>query len=410
MRVLVYPALMEIGGSQINAIEIADGIAALGHEVLFFGPSGDLVPMVKELGLEYSPAAVEGAWPSGKNMRRLTALVKDREIDLVHSYEWGPSLDLAFGPHRKFGTPMIITVMSMDIPQFLPRHLPLIAGTAQLAELERANRRQVYLLEPPVDLLSNSPSDPGRSRSRFGIEPGELVVTIVCRMTTHLEKFSGVVATANVLSRLAGVMPVRLLAVGDGPELPALRHLAARINQSAGRDVVVVAGAMLDPRPAYNAADVIVGMGSSALKGMAFSKPLIVQGQRGFWKLLDQTTLPAFLADGWYGDGGDGEPILEGILMTLFKDAGLREKFGRFGRSVVEERFGLGCAIAKQAAIYDEVLNGVHDQRERAVSLRRAAFGVAKYKAEAKADRAWSKSKRILSGGRSRLYHAGPVR
>ena len=43
MRILVYPAKMEIGGSQLNAIELARGVAELGHDVLLFGPTGPLV-------------------------------------------------------------------------------------------------------------------------------------------------------------------------------------------------------------------------------------------------------------------------------------------------------------------------------------------------------------------------------
>ena len=66
-----------------------------------------------------------------------------------------------------------------------------------------------------------------------------------------------------------------------------------------GRDVVLVTGALLDPRPAYAAADIVIGMGSSALKGMAFGKPLVVQGEQGFWKLLEPATLPIFLAQGF---------------------------------------------------------------------------------------------------------------
>ena len=40
-----------------------------------------------------------------------------------------------------------------------------------------------------------------------------------------------------------------------------------------GRDAVVLTGAMLDPRPAYAAADVVIGMGGSSLRGMASASP-----------------------------------------------------------------------------------------------------------------------------------------
>jgi hypothetical protein len=48
MRVLVYPHLMEVGGSQHNAIELADSVAEAGHEVVLFAPRGDLCAIARE--------------------------------------------------------------------------------------------------------------------------------------------------------------------------------------------------------------------------------------------------------------------------------------------------------------------------------------------------------------------------
>ena len=52
--------------------------------------------------------------------------------------------------------------------------------------------------------------------------------------------------------------------------------------QTAGRQVVLLTGEIADPRPAYAAADVVVGQGGSALRGMAFGKPLVVVGEGRF--------------------------------------------------------------------------------------------------------------------------------
>ena len=64
--------------------------------------------------------------------------------------------------------------------------------------------------------------------------------------------------------------PLRLIIVGDGEVRSELNRLAAETNAKLGRTAVVLAGALLDPRPAYAAADVVVGMGGSPLGGMAY--------------------------------------------------------------------------------------------------------------------------------------------
>ena len=46
-------------------------------------------------------------------------------------------------------------------------------------------------------------------------------------------------------------------------------------------------------------------MGGSALRSLAFSKPLVVQGESGFWQLLTEATVDDFLWTGWYGVGAD---------------------------------------------------------------------------------------------------------
>ena len=43
MRILVYPHDLAIGGSQINAVDLAAGAAAAGHAVVIYGRPGPLV-------------------------------------------------------------------------------------------------------------------------------------------------------------------------------------------------------------------------------------------------------------------------------------------------------------------------------------------------------------------------------
>src|ERR1700680_2468459 len=77
-------------------------------------------------------------------------------------------------------------------------------------------------------------------------------------------------------------------------------------NARAGRKVAVLTGELQDPRSAYAAANVVLGMGGSALRGMAFGKPLIVQGERGFWELVTLESTLTFLRPGWEGGGPSG--------------------------------------------------------------------------------------------------------
>lgn len=382
MRILVHPGTMEVGGSQINAVELAHQAAQDGHDVVLFGPDGDLVALVAELGLDYFRAPQEGRWPSRRNMRALTRLAAERRVDVVHGYEWGPSLDLAFGPHRRLGTPLVTTVLSMDVPEHVPRHEPLVVGTRLLAEQQRALRPRVHLVEPPVDTVLNAPGRGGPdARVSLGVAPDDLVVSVVGRLSGDLGKADGVLTAIDVVAGLAASFPVRLVVVGTGPVAGRVAERAAAANAAAGRSVVVVTGQLLDPRPAYDAADVVLGMGSSVLKGMAFGKPVVVQGDRGAWRALDSGSLAGFLHDGWMCTGpGDGRQ-LERALRELLADPVARAERGALGRRVVRETYGLAAAARRVDAVYADAVAHRPTPAQQRDALLRCAVDVAKFKA-----------------------------
>jgi glycosyltransferase involved in cell wall biosynthesis len=257
--------------------------------------------------------------------------------------------------------------MSAAVAPFLPRGLPLVVGTEQLRRQVLADGyRDVTLIEPPVDVEANSPSfDPGAFRSEHGLDPERVLVVVCCRLVREL-KLEGLLAACDAFGELVrDGEQVQLAIVGDGDARPEVAQRAGRANARAGRAAVVLTGELADPRPAYAAADVVLGMGGSALRGMAFGKPLVVQGERGFWKACTPGTVSEFLANGWYGlgAGSDGVARLKGELGPLLADPGYRTTVGRFSRQLIVERFSLLSAAHIQVNIY-----------HRAAALRRAPY------------------------------------
>ncbi len=71
MRIIVHPHELGIGGSQLNAIELAAAVRDRGHETLVFGRSGPLRQRIDELGLEFVEAPPQGRRPSFPDARAL---------------------------------------------------------------------------------------------------------------------------------------------------------------------------------------------------------------------------------------------------------------------------------------------------------------------------------------------------
>ncbi len=377
MRIIVCPHDMGMGGSQLNALDLAAAVRDRGHHVMLYAAPGPLMDRAHVLGLDLTLSntglRLSTGWAAG-----LVRLARSWRADVVHTYEWAPSIGASFGAHGLFGVPQVMTVLSMEVPRFLPRHLDLVVGTRQLwaAADEHPHR---HLMEPPIDTVVNTPSDPWPARQVFGISPEDLVISLVGRMTTDLDKSGGVIAAIAAVDRLAAREPAVLLLAGDGPELPRIRAVANRINTRHGRRVILTPGSLADPVPAYAAADVVLGMGSSVLRGMAFAKPAIVLGADGFCEPVTAQTLGAFDWQGFYGIGDGGEYPLLAPLTELARDAAERRRRGEWSRAVVENHHSLRRA----ALLLDNIYGNARERRSgvarRTASLARSAAGLGSF-------------------------------
>jgi glycosyltransferase involved in cell wall biosynthesis len=384
LNIVVYPHDMAMGGSQLNAIELAAAVRDLGHNVTIVGDHGPLVQMVTDLGMRHVSIPSHRRRPSTVVARQLRRLIRAENVDIVHGYEWPPGLEAAAAVYPAGRSAAVCTVMSMAIAPFLPRDLPLVVGTAALQEQTALRRRgPVHLMEPPVDVSANAPSHPvGEFRAAFDLTDTSYIdIVVICRLVPEL-KLEGVLTAIDVVGSLARSLPVRLTVVGDGTAREAVSARAAKANALAGRRAVVLTGQLIDPRPAYAAADIMLGMGGSALRALAFAKPLVVQGEQGFWELLTPSSVDLFLRQGWYGvSTGDGASRLAAILRALVADPARRLELGAYGRKLAVSRFSLARAASMQEQIYQDALSAARRPfLAQTGDGVRSAFGVGAHK------------------------------
>jgi L-malate glycosyltransferase len=358
VRLLVAPHDLTMGGSQMTAVDLAAGAAEAGHDVIVYGIPGPLVDHIRARGLEFAAARPLRYRPAPSRIAQLAALARLHRIDLIHAYEWPPCQEAYYGAHLVLGTPLLCTEMSMSVSPLIPRSVPLVMGTEALAADARGSHRApVWAVEPPVDVEADRPDIDGTAfrRSR-GVPDGTMLLVSVSRLSTT-RKLDAVAQAIDAVDLLAGRLPVRLVVVGGGPAEDALRARAATVNQRWGRELIDFTGPMWDPRGAYAAADVVVGMGASALRAMAIGRAVVVQGGEGFSEPFEPATRDHFLYHGFFGsgDGDHGAERLAGQIAGL-ADPRRRAELGAFGRRTVEERFSLARALSRQLDIYAEVL------------------------------------------------------
>jgi len=377
MRLLVVLNHLELGGSQLNALDLAVSSRDRGHDVIVFAPvhqdqPGPVAEMVRSAGLPLVLARYPDITPKFIPAHRAVAralcmTVAEERIQLVHAYEPPLILDSFWGPHLRFGTPLVCTIYGSFVPLWLPRYPPLIVPSYKFADQAAPLLTQPpAVIRPPVNTGTDDPAlnDGTEFRRAFGLG-GDIMLGIVSRLDPDLKVPGIKLAMAAV--RFLDDPRIRLVVTGDGPSAGALSTLAEEVNGTLGRRAVVMAGPLADPRPAYAAADIALGMGGSALRSMAFGKPLIVLGIQGFAKPVLPSTADEFLSRGFFGVGsGDLDPRpLAASIRELADRPEMRSELGAFGRQLVLDQYSLEAASAKLENVYATAVTQTYPRRRR---------------------------------------------
>lgn len=362
MRILVFGHRLETGGSQTNTIDLAAAARDLhGHEVVVFATPGPAAELVARRGLELIPAPEPSRFhPSWPMVRALDSAVRRVRPDLLHVWEWPQILDAYYGAHVWPGVPMLATNMTMDPLRSIPREIPLTVGTQEIVDASRARRSgPVWLLEPPFDVDADDPTlvDPEPFVTEHGLREERIPLVVTVSRIVEDMKLEGIRDAIRATELLDARCPVRLAIVGGGTAFADVAARADAVNQRLGRRAVVTTGPLQDPRPAYAAADVMLGMGSSAIRGLAFGKPTVVLGERGFSEIFDATTRDAFLYAGYYGVGpgasnGSGARRLADQIERLVTDPDPRTRPAT--RELMVERYGIPAVAGRLDRIYRE--------------------------------------------------------
>jgi glycosyltransferase involved in cell wall biosynthesis len=245
------------------------------------------------------------------------------------------------------------------------------------------------------------PADGLRFRAEHGISAEESVVAIVSRLDLWL-KMDSLMDAITAAGTLAAERAVRLVVVGDGMARETLTRRAEAVNAAHGREVVIMAGPMVDPVPAYRAADVVIGMGTSLLRGMATGKPTVLVGELGFVEIVRPDTIAPFLQQGFWGvgDGEGGAARLHRALADVLDlPAAERAALGEFGRRFVTERFGLERSADILMEIYRDVLAWSPDRNRFARDLALTPAKVLTHKVRQRLPTRRQAEQRLLQGG-----------
>ncbi len=192
-------------------------------------------------------------------------------------------------------------------------------------------------------------SDHAALRLSAGIPAGAQVVGTVGRLVRD----KGVEVLLRAVAGLVARHPdVRCVIVGDGPDEPRLRSIAAEHGIA---DRVVFTGFVENPYPWLGAFDafalptLLEAFGMAALEAMAVGLPVVASQVGG---------VPEVVTDGIDGvlvRPGEAAALCDALGCVL-SDAPLRDRIGAEAAVTARERFTLDHMTAQTTAVYDAAL------------------------------------------------------
>jgi glycosyltransferase involved in cell wall biosynthesis len=304
-----------------------------------------------------APRPTSVAW-----LGRLRRLVRDRDIDIVHTH-----MPLTAAAARVVlpRTPPAFVHTEHNVwdryrrPTRLANRLTYGRNTAVLAVSDgvarsiRTRRPQVEVVTHGVDpeSLHRGPEVRRRARAALGLADDAPVLGTVGNFTAKKDH-------ATLLTAMAAIVRdrpmARLVLIGSGPLRPDLQAQAARLGLG---DHVLFAGSRDDVLELLPAFDVFVlssrfeGLPIALLEAMATGLACVVTGVGG---------VPEVVSDGRDGlvvEPGDPD-VLATAVGKLLDDEALRAEFGEHARAR-SEAFQIEAAVRRIEDVYERVLTQV---------------------------------------------------
>lgn len=357
-KVLVQVNSLALGGTQLNAVDLAAALKEHGYESVLVGPR-DTLPegptlfdVAAERGIELEAfdrprTTLQGSVLMSKLARKHGAL-------LVHVYGSWTARPALLGPCFFGRRPLILTIYEMAVDPGTPKSPALIVGTGYLVEDLAYRAEGVDLISPPVDTFRDASSivETNEFLRQYSMSEEQRKIVMVTRLDDDM-KAQGVEQSIAAVDKIA-IKDTVLVIVGGGDAEDRIKAQAQQVNDRHGRDVVIMTGPLSDPRPAYAAADVVIGMGGSAARSLSFGKPLVVTGEFGWFKTFTPQTSAELFRNSFWNDASMEEPVekLVACLESLLADAELRDELGAYGREFAIANFGLPAMSARLAEIY----------------------------------------------------------
>jgi len=359
MKILLVTTHLNIGGIASYVVSLAKGLSQGGHKVFVASSGGDFTRNpaggnVIHVGIpistksELSPKVLFSAV-------KLLMLAKRESIELIHAHTRVTQV-LACLVSGLAGIPCVSTCHGFFKTR-IGRRLFGAWGNKVIAISDpvrehlvndfKVQKEKIELVYNGIDFarFRDYPSrEKDAIKREFNLAEGP-VVGIIARLSSVKGHKFLIEAMGDVIKKIPAA---QLLIIGDGPMKDDMISLAEA--EGIRKNTYFVESVFDTARP-LSVMDVFVlpslqeGLGLSIIEALAMRRAVVASDVGGVYTIIkDHST-------GLLVPPRDSK-ALAGAILRLLKDGDLRERLGREGRKLVEEKFSLDLMVKQVEAVY----------------------------------------------------------
>lgn len=366
----VVPSLVS-GGVERGTVDVAAALAAAGWTSIVASAGGPLERDLARAGAAHVtlPLASKNPFVIRRNARRLAALIRRLDIDIVHARSRAPAWS-AWAATRATGR-HFVTTMHNAYDRSLPlkeRYNSVMAKGERVIAISRfvaEHAAEVYRVGPDrlrtiprgVDLDAFAPGRIGAERiaqlaEAWRLPDGAPIVMLPGRLTRWKGGLDLVAAIAAL-----GRPEVHVLLIGAEQRRGFRRELERAIAEKGLGGQFRIVDNCADMPAAYMLADVVIsastdpeGFGRIVVEAQAMGRPVVATDHGG----ARETVIPG--VTGWLVPVHDPSSLGAAIREALALEPAARARLAEDAMRLVAERFTRAGMCAKTIAVYEELL------------------------------------------------------
>ena len=370
LNVLLSLMQLDIGGAETHVVELAKELKRRGINPIVTSNGGAYEKELEEAGIKHYCVPLQNKNPLNmlKSVKLLRRIIKDENIDIVHSHARIPSFILG-RLHAKMKFPFVTTAhwvfttrwglkyitnwgektvaVSEDIKTYLIDNYKIPEGDIQVT----INGIDTDKFSPDTDKTD--------IQKELGLKDEDTVIVYVSRLDE---------SRSLVAKQLINIVPeidkltenLKVVVVGDGDDFGTVKSLTDKVNGELGRDCVILTGARTDINRIVAPADLFIGVSRAALEAMAAEKPVIIAGNEGYIGLFDKSKLQIGVDTNFCCRGcqeSNEELLLRDIKRFFLMSDDDRQDIAWYGRNLIKSDYSVSRMAEDTIRVYNWALN-----------------------------------------------------